>query len=376
MLHTRSQQQAIGICVQMAGWTGAAFMFYLIRFQGLETAASFRISAPRAIDHAFVLRNILIAGALLGLAYGILDIFLDRPGLRQLPYLWLILTQTGFHLLLLITLAAALQLQGILHAGEPFTVSRWLGRTFSINTLVVLLYTGAVSFGFNFLKQVSRKFGPGNLRRLLLGKYYHPRLENRIFLFLDLKSSTTHAERLGHNRYSSLIQDCFRDLAVTLEHRAEVYQYVGDEAVLSWEAEAGLEDLNCLRAFYHFRSQLRDRASHYERFYGFVPEFKAGGNIGEVTGVEVGEIKREIAFHGDVLNTAARIQALCNQYGEELLISEYLLKALPPTSDFTFNAMGTMQLRGRQEPVEVYAVRRSPPETLRREGTTAEPRAA
>ncbi len=182
-------------------------MFYLVRYQGLESAAAFRASAAAQIDHAFVVRNVLVAGALLGLAYGVLDIFLDRPRLRQLPYLWLILTQTGFHLVLLTLLVAALQLRGILHQGETFVVQQWLGRTFSVNTLVILAYTGVASFGFNFLKQVSRKFGPGNLRRLLMGKYYHPRLENRIFLFLDLKSSTTHAERLGHNRYSSLIQD-------------------------------------------------------------------------------------------------------------------------------------------------------------------------
>lgn len=89
-----------------------------------------------------------------------------------------------------------------------------------------------------------------------------------------------------------------------------------------------------------------------------MPEFKAGGNIGEVTGVEVGEIKREIAFHGDVLNAAARIQSLCNQYGEELLMSEYLHQALPPSPDFTFKLIGNMQLRGRQLPLDVYAVRR------------------
>ena len=123
--------------------------------------------------------------------------------------------------------------------------------------------------------------------------------------------------------------------------------------MLSWEAEAGLDDLNCLRAFYRFRDQLWARAQHYERRYGFVPEFKAGGNIGEVTGVEVGEIKREIAFHGDVLNTAARIQAL------------------PPSPDFTFNRVGTIQLRGRQLPVEVYAVRRSYQETPEHTEATA-----
>ncbi len=363
MSRLRLQQRAVEILLQVIGWTGAAFMFYLVRYQGLESAAAFRASAAVEIDHAFVVRSVLTAGALLGLAYGVLDIFLDRPRLRQLPYLWLILTQTGFHLTLLTLLVAALQLRGIFHQGETFAVHHWLGRTFSINTVVILAYTGAASFGFNFLKQVSRKFGPGNLRRLLMGKYYHPRLENRIFLFLDLKSSTTHAERLGHNRYSSLIQDCFRDLAVALEHRAEVYQYVGDEAVLSWEAAAGLDDLNCLRAFYRFWDQLRARSRHYERHYGFVPEFKAGGNIGEVTGVEVGEIKREIAFHGDVLNTAARIQALCNQYSEELLVSEYLFKALPSSAEFVFSAKGSTQLRGRQAPVEVYAVRRNAPET-------------
>jgi adenylate cyclase len=276
-MQPRTRQRASGIWLQMAGWTGAALMFYLIRFQGLESVAGIRFLALPEIDHAYLVRNVLAAGA--------------------------------------------------------------------------------VSFGFNFLKQVSRKFGPGNLRRLLLGKYYHPRRENRIFLFLDLKSSTTHAERLGHERYSSLIQDCFRDLAVTLEHDAGVYQYVGDEAVLSWEAETGLDQLNCLRAFFRFRDELQTRAHHYERRYGFVPVFKAGGNIGEVTGVEVGEIKREIAFHGDVLNTAARIQALCNEHGEELLISEYLQRALPPSSDFTFEVLGAMPLRGRQNPVEVYAVR-------------------
>lgn len=359
MLKPRTQQRLGGLCWQVAGWTVAALMFYLIRFQGLDSAAAIRASAYPQVDHAFILRSILLSGALIGVAYGVLDVFLDRPRLGQMPYLWLILTQTACHVILLTVLVAALQARGIFHQGEPFTIRHWLGRTFSVNTLVILLYTGAVSFGFNFLKQVNRKFGPGNLRRLLLGRYYHPRRENRIFLFLDLKSSTTHAERLGHQRYSSLIQDCFRDLAVTLEHRAEVYQYVGDEAVLSWDAEVGLENLNCLRAFYRFQAQLRKRSHHYERLYGFVPEFKAGGNIGEVTGVEVGEIKREIAFHGDVLNTAARIQALCNEYGAELLVSEYLHQALPNTSAFTFRRIGTLQLRGRQLPLDVYDVRSS-----------------
>jgi adenylate cyclase len=43
-------------------------------------------------------------------------------------------------------------------------------------------------------------------------------------MFLDLKGSTTHAERLGHVQFSELIQDCFIDLTVVIDHQALVYQ--------------------------------------------------------------------------------------------------------------------------------------------------------
>ena len=111
----------------MVGWSAAALMFYLIRFQGLDSAAAIRTSAAPQLDHAFVVRTTLVFGAVLGLAYGLLDVVLDRPRLRQLPYLWLILVQTAFHVLLLTLLIAALQVHGIIRAGETFTVSAWLG---------------------------------------------------------------------------------------------------------------------------------------------------------------------------------------------------------------------------------------------------------
>lgn len=62
-----------------------------------------------------------------------------------------------------------------------------------------------------------------------------PREEDRIFLFLDLNSSTVLAEELGHIRYSELSKCCLADLALSVKkYKATVYQYVGDEAVLSW----------------------------------------------------------------------------------------------------------------------------------------------
>jgi len=75
-----------------------------------------------------------------------------------------------------------------------------------------------------------------------------------------------------------------------------------------------------------------------------------------VTVVEVGVLKRAIVYHSDVLNTAARIQSLCNEYDETLLISEEIVERLN-TDRYTFEEIGDLLLRGKSRHVKVYAVR-------------------
>ena len=54
-------------------------------------------------------------------------------------------------------------------------------------------------------------------------------------------------------------------------------------------------------------TQLNTFEIHKDKKYRMVPEFKAGVNSGHVTVAEVGELKKEPAYQGDVLITAARI---------------------------------------------------------------------
>lgn len=205
------------------------------------------------------------------------------------------------------------------------------------------------------LRQVSLMLGEGNLTKLLRGKFYTPREETHIFMFLDLQSSTNLAERLGHIQYSLLIQECFNDLGITVENEAEVYQYVGDEAVLTWPLEVGLKNQNCLGAFYSFTSLLKEKSEHYRKKYGCEPFFKAGLHAGAVTVTEVGKYKKEIAYHGDAINTAARIQGQCNVFNAELLISETLKNQLD-NKQFTFTTLGSIPLQGKEEEVSICAV--------------------
>jgi adenylate cyclase len=78
--------------------------------------------------------------------------------------------------------------------------------------------------------------------------------------------------------------------------------------------------------------------------------------MGLVTVAEVGEIKREIAYHGDVLNTAARIQGKCNELNEKILISESLQQAIAGNKTFKTKLLGSVLLKGKATSVNIYSI--------------------
>lgn len=233
----------------------------------------------------------------------------------------------------------------------------YVGTFLQARVIMMIVYWGIACILALFILQINEKFGQGVLINFLLGRYHQPREDQRIFMFMDLKSSTTYGEKLGHIRYSQLIQDCFYDLTdIVLAHGAQIYQYVGDEVVLSWDVDTGINRGNCLKTFFAYDDLLRTKSSYYKNKYGLVPEFKAGLNLGEITVAEVGEIKKELAYHGDVLNTAARIQGKCNEYQRKLLISEQLKTRFEKQTNYIFEFLGDTILKGKEQPVNIYAV--------------------
>ena len=104
------------------------------------------------------------------------------------------------------------------------------------------------------------------------------------------------------------------------------------------------------------KESLLNQSRKYMSKFGISPSFKAGLHLGRVTTCEIGVIKKDIIFTGDVLNTTARIQGLCNNYNVDILISEQLKKKLVPGPDFQIHALGKTELRGRKEEVELFTV--------------------
>ncbi len=125
-------------------------------------------------------------------------------------------------------------------------------------SIFVFLLLLAASFLITLSFQVNRVLGPGTLRALLLGRYLRPVSEERIFLFLDLSDSTPIAERLGPLLFSQFKNDFFHDVArPVVATQGEIFQYVGDEVVVTWLVGQGVRHANCLRLFSIEREEIR-----------------------------------------------------------------------------------------------------------------------
>ncbi len=208
-----------------------------------------------------------------------------------------------------------------------------------------------------FYFEISENIGHRILINFFTGKYHSPTVEKRIFMFTDMKSSTTIAEKLGHIKYFELLKVYYNDLSeAIIEYSGEIYQYVGDEIVVSWKFNEGIFNNNCIKCYFAMKEDLRKREKWYLTEFGIFPNFKAGFHFGQVTTGEIGALKKEIIFTGDVLNSTARIQGLCNDYKVDLLVSGDLVKRLNPESDFHIKSFGKNELRGKKENIELFTI--------------------
>ncbi|NRB50022.1 MAG: adenylate/guanylate cyclase domain-containing protein [Saprospiraceae bacterium] len=282
--------------------------------------------------------------------------------LRTLPYgktLWLIfLTFSGFYLVVG-TMGSFIYNSLTYGFGSQDSWVKAIEHLTSSENLKNYMFWLIVTLLTTLLLQVNDKYGPGNFQAFLLGKYFKPTRVDRIFMFLDLRSSTTIAEKLGELQYFSFIRRFFQDVTpALLENKGEIYQYVGDEIVVSWKLEQGLHQQNCLQSFFDAKAKLESLADTYQENFGVVPSFKVGLHYGSVIVGEIGLVKRDIAFSGDVLNTTARIQSKCNEFGVDILISNQLLEAVQQESQgkFQFQSIGEVELRGKAKPLQLFTV--------------------
>ena len=299
--------------------------------------------------------GILLTTLIIGVFLGVIDILFIKKILYKKSLLWFFTVGVSLQIVTLcVTITIVYQFVKTFVTLIPGAQFVPLNPNEFVSIIIFMMLHVVLS---KFIIEVDQKLGPGNLYKMITGKFYTPQEEERIFMFIDLKNSTAIAEDLGHKKYSMLLQDCFRDISVVKHFDASVYQYVGDEVVLSWPIKKDRSYRLFLSAFFAFKKKLESREDYYMDKYNLAPKFKAGAHIGPVIVTEVGELKREITYHGDTMNTCARIQNLCNTFDSEMLISKKLFETSEKYYDLHhFEDVGEIQLKGKTETTRLYKV--------------------
>jgi adenylate cyclase len=296
-----------------------------------------------------------IHGFLLSSTIGLLEIFAtrSRPGrvVEQAPFLVTLLVKGLIYGSLI----------AVVNLVEPGThllgVPRGTGRL----QLVSVIFSFGATGAFIFMLQISQIIGQRTLRDWVLGRYHRPRHEHRFFLFVDIMGSTALAERIGPVAVHQFLNSVFLQAADPVDdYRGEIYQYVGDEMVITWLEREGRPWARPIGCFIAIQAALEASAPDFVQAFGISPRVRGALHFGPVVVGEVGGRKRDIVFHGDVMNTTARLEQMARELDRPLVISADAWCHLPDADQWAVEDLGTHVLRGRASPVQVYAMTTGP----------------
>ena len=285
----------------------------------------------------------------------------ERGG-RRLPLLAAMLLRTIVYGIVII--AALLIVPWVYSGDDPIP--------FRPGILRDIVFSIAATFVFVSLTSIAQVIGPSVLVSLLTGRYYHPREEQRIVLFLDLVGSTAIAEDIGNVRFHALLAETFTRLSrVVTDFGGEVYRYVGDALIATWPLGTPQDKARPIRCLFACRDALAAAGSDLLRRHGHLPGFRASIHSGPLVAGEIGGFKREIALLGEAMNTAARLEQACRTTGHDLLASKPLLDRTLVPAGIVATSIGSHLLRGKSERLELFALGRGTQNGMDRDDSTA-----
>ena len=360
MLSPKSKRNISRIIPFGVIWLGLGWFILFVEGAATQHQNLNPSSAITLTTEVFIFASIAVT--VVGLIVGAVEVLCMGHLFSKKSFTQKLLYKVGFYtfFLLLVILITYPLAAGVELDVSPFDTQ--VREKFSNFLMSIEFVSTSVSISLSlflslFYSEISDNVGHGVLMNFFTGKYHKPTEEKRIFLFYDMKSSTTIAEQLGHIKYFELLREYYSDFSdAIIRHAGEVYQYVGDEIVISWKYEDGIKANNCIECFFAMKADLQKRGDWYSATFGVVPTFKAGLHVGKVTTGEIGALKKEIIFTGDVLNTTARIQGLCNKYNVDILVSEDLITALQLGNGFQIESLGTTALKGKEGRMGLFTI--------------------
>jgi adenylate cyclase len=307
---------------------------------------------------AIALRSVLVFFLSLGMGY--ILVFKLKRLLRNYPIALSLFVRS------LVLIFAAFLMNFLLETGHSVIISGltipeafrfFYYEAFQAFWLINKLFFWLILFMLTqMIIEINEKYAPGVFKDILLGKYVQPKVENRIVMFIDLKDSTPIAEKLGHLLYFKFIRHFIYHVSNAVnEYGGRIYQYVGDEVVVSWKFTPE-NTRKCLAALIEARKNLQKSSEHFRRNYGIVPEFRVGIHTGEVTVGEIGVIKKDLAMSGDTMNTTARIRSACSELNQKFIVSKDFRDNID-LKDWQSESLGLVDLKGKGQGLELFSLK-------------------
>ena len=301
-------------------------------------------------------------GILVGLLLALLELYFFARGAKRLKFIWLLSLRTFLYFVLItviifnVTVVTQMILDdlGYIETIKGEFIQEYL---FSGRFLTAVLATLVFAFSINFVRMISRKMGQGMLKSYIQGTYYAPVHQARIIMFVNLANSKKIVQELGPHKLHKFLNDLFYDFTIpVVTNSGIIYEYIEDLVVITWSIDKGLRKANCIRAFFDIQETINGNKEKYLENYGFIPHIQAGLHTGSVVRAEIGEVKTQIVFHGDTMNTTSRILGKCGELKTGLLASDQIVRMIGLPRIYSKRSVGEIELRGKQEPIKLFEI--------------------
>ena len=299
---------------------------------------------------------VFIISGLIGylFVFALKNVFRTRSPLYNFVFKSMILIAAAFIITFLIHFADSLFFNDFTYQNA---LQRSLDEVLQIRMMIRKVVYWLILFAITQLFiEINEKYSPGVFIDILSGKYTQPKIENRIIMFMDLKDSTPIAEKLGHVENFKFIRDFIYHVSMAIiEHDGRIYQYVGDEIVVSWICNKENTG-KCMAAIIDARKNLQKNGQHFRNSFGIIPEFRVGLHIGDVTVGQIGVIKKDLAMSGDTMNTTARIRSACNELNQKFIMSKDFMDN-SDLKEWQGESLGIVDLKGKQIGIELFSIK-------------------
>lgn len=188
----------------------------------------------------------------------------------------------------------------------------------------------------------------------------HAHSESLVVLFSDIRGFTTISEELSPEHLLRYLNLYFLEMATVVKSNGGfIDKFIGDAVMALFdehdEGNLPAASSRAMTAAIEMQRALPDLNARLAA-EGWPPiRIGIGIHFGPVVMGTVGaEFRMDSTVLGDTVNTAARLEGLTKQHQVPIVVSHTLLSQLPSDHGFTFREIGTVSIRGKAAPLQVF----------------------